>query len=94
MPWFLPAAGDLSQQHRRLYAIYEIAFTIADFAAAFLFIIGSILFFDAATTRTGTWLFLIGSVFFALKPAIRMSREFHFWRTGAYQRLADRALDP
>ena len=94
MPIFQPDAQTQTNRHRRLYAAYEILFTVADFAAAFLFIVGSILFFDKATTYGATWMFVIGSVCFALKPSIRVVRELHFWRIGAYDRLAERVQDP
>jgi hypothetical protein len=94
MAIFQPDSHSRSPRHRRLYAVYEILFTVADFAAAFLFIIGSVLFFDEDTAYAGTWMFLVGSVFFALKPSIRVARELHFWRIGAYDRLAERAEDP
>ena len=48
---------------------------MVDFAAASLFIAGSILFFFETTMLVGTWAFLVGSVCFALKPAIRLARE-------------------
>jgi hypothetical protein len=64
MKLFDPRQKHASAKHAELYAAYEPAFTAVDFAAAFLFIIG-------------TWLFLIGSIFFGLKPTIRLIRE---WR--------------
>lgn len=78
---------------KRLWAAYELAYTMIDFAAAALFVVGSILFFDEATVRLGTWLFLIGSLCFAAKPSIRMVREVHLWRAGQIDVLAERAGD-
>ena len=46
---FDPRTKHASLEHCRLYAAYEIAFTIVDFLAASLFVIGSILFFNEAT---------------------------------------------
>ena len=74
---FDPRTKHASPQHCRLYAAYEIAFTLVDFFAAFLFVIGSILFFNDSTVNAGTWLFLVGSIFFGLKPTIRLVREWH-----------------
>jgi hypothetical protein len=37
----------------------------------------SALFLDEATVKAGTWLFIIGSVFFAGRPAVRLARELH-----------------
>ena len=81
---------DQSSGHRRIYAMFELFYTVIDFAAAFLFIAGSILFFSEAWTYTGTWLFLIGSVFFAMKPALRLIRELKLAAIGDTEDLADR----
>ena len=59
--------------------------------AALLFVIGSILFFNEATVEFGTWLFLVGSIFFGLKPTIRLIREWHLLRLGKFDELAERA---
>lgn len=77
----------------RRCAPFEIADTAVDFAAAPLCVVGGLLFFDEATTRLGTWLFLIGSACFALKPTLRLAREIGCWRRGAVDRLAARAGD-
>lgn len=79
-----------SDAHRRVHAAYEIAHTSVDFAAALLFVIGSILFFWEETTFTATWLFLIGSIFFGLKPTIKLLRELKYWRMGRTDILARR----
>ncbi len=81
---------DRSAEHRRTYAIFELFYTVIDFAAAFLFIIGSIMFFSEAWTYTGTWLFLIGSIFFAMKPALRLIRELKLAAIGDTEDLAER----
>jgi uncharacterized membrane protein YgdD (TMEM256/DUF423 family) len=93
MGLFNPANRDKSESHRRLFAIYEIVFTVVDFSAAILFVIGSILFFREATTYIATWMFLLGSICFALKPTIRLARELHYWQLGDVNRLAQRAED-
>ena len=90
MRLFEPDRPHRSLQHNRIYALYEIAFTTVDFLAAALFITGSVLFFDKATVNAGTWLFLFGSICFALKPTIRLAREYHLWRIGDYSQLSDR----
>lgn len=41
---FDPRMKQASLWHVRIYAYYEVIFTLMDFAAAFLFIVGSILF--------------------------------------------------
>lgn len=68
---------DASSAHRQVYSLYEIAYTLVDFSAAVLFIIGSILFFYKSMQDAGTWMFLIGSIFFALRPTVRLFREIH-----------------
>jgi uncharacterized membrane protein YhfC len=79
-----------SEQSKRLYARFEIAHTLADFAAAVCFIIGSVMFFSDQWQFAGTWLFLIGSVLFAVKPSLRLAREIKLYRMGDLQELAQR----
>lgn len=85
-----PHVPHSSAEHRRVHALFEIAHTCVDFAAALLFVIGSILFFWEETTYTATWLFLVGSVFFGLKPTIKLLRELKYWRMGRTDVLAKR----
>ncbi len=93
MKIFDPRSKHASREHVRLYAFYELLFTIVDFSAAFLFIIGSILFFNEDTTYAGTWLFLVGSIFFGLKPCIRLVREWRLLQMGEIETLAGRARE-
>ena len=93
MMLFDPALKLASQKHVRIYAIYEMLFTLVDFAAAFQFIVGSILFFNESTTYVATWLFLIGSICFALKPAIKVVREYHLLKLGNTELLAKKASE-
>lgn len=93
MQLFHPATRSLSERHARIYAAYEIAHTLVDFAAAVLFVIGSALFFSEATTYVATWMFLIGSLCFALKPSLRLARELHYLRIGKLDELAARSTD-
>ncbi|XRQ10074.1 YrhK family protein [Actinomadura welshii] len=59
---------------------YETLSIVNDFAAAVLFLVGSVLFFSESTMYSGTWLFVIGSVLFCLRPTIRLSRRIHLQR--------------
>jgi|TARA_R110000751_G_scaffold40910_7_gene96520 hypothetical protein len=68
---------DQTQRHRDLYSLYELIYAGVDLLAAIAFIIGSILFFYKSLMEAGTWLFLVGSIFFALRPTVRMLRELH-----------------
>ena len=66
--------------HRLVYRRWEIVYTTVDLLAAICFVVGSALFFDEATVYAATWLFLVGSVFFALRPMARFARELHLAR--------------
>jgi hypothetical protein len=82
-----------SDRSRTLYARFELLYTAVDFSAAGCFILGSILFFNEETRTPGTWLFLVGSIFFAAKPTIRMIREIKLYRMGDVDDLAKRVKD-
>lgn len=79
---FDPSAAARSPAHRRVHAMFELAMTIVDFMAALLFVIGSVLFFWESTAFVGTWLFLLGSVCFALSPTLKLIRELRLLRMG------------
>lgn len=83
MKIFDPANHTRSHTHRKIYAYAELAYTLVDFSAAALFVVGSILFFSEDTVYLGTWLFLIGSILFGMRPTIKLVREI------AYRRLDD-----
>lgn len=89
MSLFNPENSTRSLRHKRIYARYEIAYTVVDVSAALLFVVGSILFFSPKTTDIGTWFFLIGSIFFGLRPTIKLVREFTYLRIGDYTDIAD-----
>ncbi|TMV69827.1 N-acetyl-gamma-glutamyl-phosphate reductase [Thioclava sp. BHET1] len=78
MRLFHPGNPARSDRHARVWAVTELLRTLVDFSAALMFVIGSILFFFASTQIPATWLFLIGSIFFGLKPTIRLGRELKF----------------
>jgi hypothetical protein len=78
---------------RRLYAQYEIAYTIVDFCAAISFLAGSVLFFWNRFELEAIWLFVIGSLCFTLKPTIRLAREIHLYRRGRLEPLAERVQE-
>ncbi|MGJ8611995.1 MAG: YrhK family protein, partial [Octadecabacter sp.] len=67
-----------SDAHKRIFANCELAYTTVDFAAALMFVVGSILFFSEETAYVATWLFLIGSVFFGMRPTIKLYRELSY----------------
>ena len=82
-----------SPEAKRLYAAFEIAYTVADFTAALTFLAGSILFFWPAYETPAIWLFVVGSACFALKPTLRLVRELKLAAMGDAEDLADR-FDP
>ena len=85
MKLFHPGNCNLSKRHQQIYAYCELAYALVDFSAAALFVVGSILFFKESTTYAGTWLFLVGSIMFGLRPTIKLLREIAFIRLGQYQ---------
>lgn len=90
MQLFRHRTRELNDETRRVYAAYEIAHTAVDFLAALSFLIGSILFFWAKWETEAVWLFVIGSVFFMMKPTLRLIREIQLYRMGNVDQLAKR----
>ncbi|WP_435138583.1 YrhK family protein [Pseudopelagicola sp. nBUS_19] len=85
---FNPENHTRSKQHKKIFAYCELTYTIVDFSAASLFVVGSILFFNDATVDAGTWMFLIGSIFFGLRPSIKLVRELAYLRIKDYNDVA------
>jgi hypothetical protein len=79
-----------TDRQRKTYALFEIAYTLVDFVAALCFVVGSVMFFSEAWQTPGTWLFLIGSICFALKPTLRLVRELKLAAMGDDKDLANR----
>ena len=69
------AVRSASPAHAELVRKYELYRTVVEFLAALLFVIGSILFFFPSLVFSGTWLFLLGSILFAVRPTIRLLLE-------------------
>ena len=91
MALFRPENRTKSLRNRRLYAAYELAYTLVDFSAAMLFLVGSVLFFYKSLETPAIWCFVIGSVCFALKPTLRIVRELHYVYEGDLKDVAERA---
>lgn len=53
-----------------------------DVLIALWFLVGSILFFWEAMSVAATWCFLLGSIEFLIRPAIRLARLVHVRRIG------------
>ena len=66
--------------YSRTHAIYQWIHLLVDFAAAAMFVVGSVLFLQPGLERAGSWLFLAGSIFFAMKPTVRLLRVLHLRR--------------
>ena len=90
MPLFDRRNRDRNDDTRRVYALFEIAHTCVDFAAALCFLVGSVLFLWPALETPAIWLFILGSAFFIAKPGLRLWREIKLWRMGRIDRLAER----
>jgi len=80
----------VSAGSRRLYAIFELLHTISDFIAALSFLVGSVLFLWKETEPVAIWLFIGGSVFFCLKPTLKLVREVKLASIGDTEDLAER----
>jgi len=52
-----------------------------------------VLFLWARRTTETTWLFILGSVFFCVKPPLRLAREVQLWRMGRLEKLVERARE-
>lgn len=90
MPLFRHENRQKSERSKRIYALFEIVYTCVDFVAAATFLIGSFLFFSDATQTAATWLFVVGSFCFAVKPTLRLAREIKLYRIGDNEDLAER----
>ena len=88
---FDPATKHSSTRNERIYAVYELWYTVVDVAAAVLFLVGSFLFLSESTRTIATWLFIVGSIFFLAKPVIRLMRETRYFEDGDVDVLARRA---
>ncbi|PSR58641.1 hypothetical protein C8258_30920 [Nocardia sp. MDA0666] len=62
---------------------YETASIVNDVLIALWFTVGSALFFAESTQVAGTWMFLIGSIQFLIRPVIRLGRRIHLRRLGS-----------
>ena len=79
-----------NHETRRVYALFELVYTVVDFGAALCFIIGSVFFFYDSLVIPGTWLFLVGSILFAVKPTLRLVREIKLISMGDPEDVAKR----
>lgn len=80
-----PTLHDLTPRHLEVFWRYQVVRTGVDFSAACCFVVGSVFFFYEAMATPADWLFLIGSILFAVKPSIDMARSVHLRRLPAPQ---------
>ena len=80
-----PSLPGRSPLHLALFWRYQIVRTLVDFGAAACFVVGSAFFFFTETEIAADWLFLIGSILFALKPTIDVVRSAHLRRLPGQQ---------
>lgn len=73
---------DIGHEELVIRRRYEALSIGNDVLIALWFLVGSILFFWESTATAATWCFLLGSVEFLARPAIRLSRHFHLQRIG------------
>jgi hypothetical protein len=78
-----PVLNDLTPRHVEIFWRYQVVRTAVDFGAASCFVVGSAFFFFASMTTPADWLFLLGSILFAIKPTIDMVRSLHLRRLPA-----------
>ncbi len=88
MALFDPRSKHASKRNKEIHAAYEIADTFVSFAAALLFLIGSWMFFYRDLQNPAIWCFVIGSIFFIIKPALKLLREIQYALTGDLDDLA------
>lgn len=80
---FDPGLASLTRAHARIARNYELMHVMVDFLAAAMFVAGSVFFFFPESATLATWLFLIGSILFGVKPTIRLARAVHLSRLPA-----------
>ena len=91
MKIFAPDTRHRSGRHAALYAAYELAFTLVQFSAGILFLVGSWMFFYPSLQDPAIWCFVVGSAFFAIGPTLKLVRELHYAMIGDVADLAQRA---
>lgn len=66
-----------SKRHARIWRNYQLWYDTNDLVAGIMFTVGSVLFFFESTQTAGTWLFLVGSIQFIIRPGINVARDLH-----------------
>jgi hypothetical protein len=77
---FNPRRAAASPRHAEIYSRYQIVYTTVEFCAAVAFVVGSVFFFSASMAVPADWMFLAGSILFAVRPTVSVLRESHLAR--------------
>jgi len=77
---FDPRRATATPRHAELTARYQSVYTAVDFAAAVAFVVGSVFFFYSDLGRAADWLFLAGSILFAVRPTVAVAQQLHLGR--------------
>lgn len=86
---FDPTLRHSSARHIKVSSRYDVLYALNDFIAGVMFVVGSVLFFWKDTQDAGTWLFLIGSILFTVRPGIKLARNFHLQQVSSNQQQDD-----
>ena len=78
--FFDPRRAGASARHAEVYGRYQVVYTVVEFLAAVAFVVGSVFFFSESRTSAADWLFLAGSILFAVRPTVAVLREAHLAR--------------
>ncbi|MGB5920326.1 YrhK family protein [Arcobacter sp.] len=71
---------DIGNRHFVLQRRYEAIGAINDLFIAIWFLVGSIFFLNDSLMQSGTWLFIVGSAQFLIKPLIKLLSLIHVSR--------------
>lgn len=77
---FDPRRATATPRHAEITARYQSVYTAVDFAAAVAFVVGSVFFFYSDLGRAADWLFLAGSILFAVRPTVAVVQQLHLGR--------------
>ncbi|MBV7377436.1 YrhK family protein [Maritimibacter dapengensis] len=80
-----------TERSKTIYARFQLAYTAVDFAASLAFVAGSVMYMLNVSETTVIWTYLVGSVLFATKPTLRISREIKLYHMGHVDHLAQKA---
>lgn len=78
--FFDPRRAGATARHAEVYGRYQVIYTAVEFLAAVAFVVGSVFFFSESMTLAADWLFLGGSILFAVRPTVSVLREAHLAR--------------